>query len=347
MTEDIAAGAGVSEGTPLPAHAGQPTRDAPARVCWCGAKSTTNVGRFDLESAPASEMKEGPVLVRCDGCGVLALYPQPTDEELAAAYSKDYYGKTGQKFVGPIAALVRTFQDGRARAVGRRVPVGGRVLDVGCGNAGFLRRMHERGYVVEGSEWNARSAERVPKDPAIPVHVGDLLDLDLQAQSYDAITLWHVFEHVRRPYETLLKIKSLLRPGGWLFLAVPNAGSAQARRYGLHWFHHDPPRHLFGFGLTSLAPLLEGAGFHIQSTSTYSFEQNPFGEIQSALNSRGSFPRDRLYDRLKGVDSARTGLSDLARMTVLLLPALLRSTIESARNDGATLTIEARLVLKT
>jgi SAM-dependent methyltransferase len=314
-----------------------------ARACWCGGKTADAIGRFQLENAAASDAKESPTLVKCEGCGVLALHPQPTHDQLIAAYSQEYYGSAKKKFLGPVAALVRMFQGGRARMVARRVPAGGRVLDIGCGNGGFLQELQRRGYVVEGTEWVARSAERVPQDPPVLVHVGDLLDLALPPRTYDAITLWHVFEHLRRPADTLLKIKSLLRPGGWLFMAVPNAQGAQARRYGIDWFHHDPPRHLFGFGLGSLTPLLESTGFRIQRTSTFSFEQNPFGEIQSALNARGSSPRDRLYDRLKGVTPLRTGLLDLGWMAALLLPALVRSTIESIRNDGAALTIEAQL----
>jgi SAM-dependent methyltransferase len=274
---------------------------------------------------------------------VLALVPQPTDDELAAAYSFEYYGKSNKKFFGPVASVIRAFQDARARMVARRVPVGGRVLDIGCGNGGFLCALQRRGYVVEGTERSALSAERIPQSPPIPVHVGDLLELDLPARSYDGIMLWHVLEHLRQPAESLHKVATLLRPGGWLFLAVPNAASAQARRYGVDWFHHDPPRHLFGFGPASLTSLLQGSGFVIRHTSTNSIEQNTFGEIQSALNARHVNSRDRLYNQLKGLDPLRVGLIDFARMGLLLIPAVARSTLESIRSDGASLAVEATL----
>lgn len=313
------------------------------RTCWCGAKTAVRMGRFEDTGLPRSRTTAQAVLVRCGGCGVLALEPQPTDQELVEAYSAEYYGATGKKFSGPIASFVGVFQDGRARRVARRISPGARVLDVGCGNGGFLLGLKRHGYAVEGTEWSAESARRIPADAGIPVHVGDLLDVELPARSYDAITIWHVLEHVRRPYDTLAKIRSLLRPGGWLFLAVPNAESAQAKRYGLNWFHHDPPRHLFGFGPSSLSPLLEKVGFRVDTTTTFSFEQNPFGEIQSWLNARRSSPRDRLYDRLKGVEPLLSGLPELARMAALLLPAVVRSTVESFRNEGACLAIEAQV----
>jgi hypothetical protein len=128
-------------------------------------------------------------------------------------------------------------------------------------------------------------------------------------------------------------------------LSLPNAESAQARQYGVQWFHHDPPRHLFGFGPHSLTPLLEATGFRVESVSTFSMEQNPFGEIQSALNALG-FPRDRMYAQLKGQsrDVLSTRLADKARMLGFALPALVRSSIQSARGEGATMTIQARAV---
>jgi 2-polyprenyl-3-methyl-5-hydroxy-6-metoxy-1,4-benzoquinol methylase len=283
-------------------------------------------------------------LVECAGCGVLALHPQPTDEELAAAYSAEYYGASRRKFIVPIAALVGVFQGGRARVVARLLPRAARILDVGCGNGGFLMQMQRRGFSVEGTEWTAASAARVPRESGIGVHVGDLLDVHLPPQTFDAVTLWHVFEHLRQPDLALRKIRVLLRPEGRLLMSLPNAESAQAQRFGRDWFHHDPPRHLFGFGLHSLAQLLEDSGFRVEDINTFSLEQNPFGEIQSALNARG-FPRDRLYTQLKGQaeDDWATRLGDRARMLALALPALVRSTIESLRGEGATMTVVARI----
>jgi len=201
--------------------------------------------------------------------------------------------------------------------------------------------MQRRGFAVEGTERSAEAAAQAPAE--IPVHVGDLLDIVLPKESYDVITVWHVFEHVRQPSETIRKIRSLLRPGGRLIIAVPNAQSTQAKRYGLHWFHHDPPRHLFGFGPVSLKLLLTENGFDIEKISTYSLEQNPFGEIQSRLNARG-VPRDRLYNQLKGItnDSWARRIGGLASMALWAVPAVVRSTLESSNSNGASLIVIAR-----
>ena len=222
------------------------------------------------------------------------------------------------------------------------LPSGGRILDIGCGNGGFLMRMQAMGFAVEGTEWTQPSAARVPASTGIPVHVGDLLSLDLPRQSFDLITLWHVFEHLRNPPQTLERIRELLKPGGTLIMSMPNAESWQARMFGTSWFHHDPPRHLFGFGRASLVRLLNSCGFVEREFHCYSMEQNPYGFIQSALNACG-WPRDRAYTTLKGLGkvSGGTRLVDLSMVALLAGPAVALSVVEDACRRGATMTVVA------
>jgi SAM-dependent methyltransferase len=318
-------------------HVHDPATADVRRQCWCGSGVARPAGSLHAERGQVFP------LVRCAGCGVYALQPQPSVHDLLSFYTNEYYGASPKKFTGPVAAFVSFWQSHRARVTARLVPEGGRILDVGCGNGGYLRQMKRRGFVVEGTEWTARSAARVPAAAAIPVHVGDLMDLDLPDATYDLITMWHVLEHLSLPHEALVKIKRLLKPGGSLVLSLPNAESRQAQRFQTAWFHHDPPRHLFNFGPKSLARLLQMTGYRVRQISTFSLEQNVFGFIQSWLNARG-FPRDRLYMMLKGFGKqpARVRILDLFRLLALLGPALLVSTIESIAGRGATMTIQAR-----
>lgn len=279
----------------------------------------------------------------CTNCGVQFLNPQPTDEQLLPYYDTPYYGSSPKKFVGPIAKFVRKWQAQRAALVARRIAPPGRVLDVGCGNGQFLLDLHDAGFQVQGTELSSQSASRVPKAIADNIRVGDLLKLNLTAQHYDAITVWHVLEHVRDPYAICSEIHRLLKPGGWLFLSLPNAQSPEASLFGKHWFHLDPPRHLFGLGTHSLTTLLEAAGFEVMKVNTWSLEQNPYGFMQSCLNAIG-FKRDRAYDTLKGMHKGRpiANMADVLLLAMLTLPALCWSSVLSCLGKGSTMTLVAR-----
>jgi SAM-dependent methyltransferase len=304
------------------------------RPCWCGHHNAVVVKKLKM-----ADGKRFP-LICCGGCGVYTLDPPPTNEELLPYYATEYYGKNRKKFIGPIASFVALFQQGRARLVSKHLPASGRLLDIGCGNGGFLLQMVGRGFHAEGTEWTEQSAQRVPKHPNLKMHVGDLLDLNIDEGHFDAITLWHVFEHVRDPKATLEKINGLLKPGGKLFLSLPNHESTQSRQFRHNWFHLDPPRHLFGFGPKSLRILLEKTGFQIDTCHTWSLEQNPFGYIQSVLNAKG-FPNNRAYEVLKGTSDAplTTKLTDLTRVALLTPTALIRTTKESLKGKGACMTM--------
>jgi len=310
------------------------------RRCWCGAQTAAWECDFEVPEQGAFTM------VRCDGCGVRALHPPPTDEQLRLAYASTYYGSSARKFIVPVATVIDFFQGGRARFATRQVESGGNVLDVGCGNGGFLRQMKRRGHQVQGTEWSDLAARRVDEhsEEPITVHVGDLTDLGLPAASFDLITLWHVFEHLRDPHATLNEIRRLLRPSGTLLMSMPNVEGDQAQRFGKHWLHHDPPRHLFGFGPETLRSIFARTGFRLVDHHTRSLEQNPFGFIQSWSNqftANEGRPRDLLYEALKGRDVRATAL-DWWRALLMIPVAIVTDQRESKRKHGATITVIVR-----
>lgn len=309
----------------------------PGRICWCGSAVVKPGARITLDAGESFR------LMQCGGCGVGWLDPIPTDARLAQAYDADYYGQPRRKFVGPIAGGVAWFQAGRARSVARHLVKDARILDVGCGNGGFLARMKALGYVVTGTEWTEQSARRVDPSLGVPIHSGELLHLRLPGRSFDAITLWHVFEHLRDPLATLREIRRLLSDDGLLFLSLPNFESWQAKIFGGNWFHLDPPRHLYHFGPRSLGQLLGQTGFRVEHLSTFSMEQNPYGFMQSTLNALG-LPRDQAYHVLKGGKSSMgVKVGSIAALAALAGPAFTESLAASAFGRGATMTLRARV----
>lgn len=311
--------------------------DSNTKHCWCGTVQITLLFTLTLQDGLKLQV------CQCSNCGVQFLQPQPTDVELLPYYDTPYYGSSPKKFVGPIARFVRKWQAQRAAMVARHIAPSGHVLDVGCGNGQFLFDLHNAGFKVHGTELSSQSAARVPKPIADNIYVADLCELNLSPQSFDAICMWHVLEHVRDPHAICSEINRLLKPNGWLFLSLPNAQSPEAALFGKHWFHLDPPRHLFGLGTRSLTTLLESAGFDVVKLNTWSLEQNPYGFMQSCLNAMG-FKRDRAYDTLKGMHKAKflANAFDVLLLAFLTLPAIAWSSVLSCLGKGSTMTLVAR-----
>ena len=286
---------------------------------------------------------------RCAACGLTLTWPVPSPSELGRYYPDAYYGKASEKrFAGPIEGLQRALYGSRVRLVeqasGGRP---GRVLDVGCGRGFLLGAFRRRGWTVEGTELSAASSAHAREALGIPVHVGALESLRLPAASFDAVTLWHVLEHVADPASLLAEVGRLLRPGGALLVGVPNFASPEARATGAGWFHLDAPRHLVHFTPATLDRALTDAGFEAIGSRGLAPEYDVFSLVQSALNRMG-LRQNALYDLLRG-RAARLGTAGglsaaasvllAAPLGILSVPATLAAGLARA---GSTLTVIAR-----
>jgi 2-polyprenyl-3-methyl-5-hydroxy-6-metoxy-1,4-benzoquinol methylase len=136
----------------------------------------------------------------------------------------------------------------------------GRLLDVGCGNGVFLLRARDAGWAVEGLEPDP-VASAAARRSGLDVVAGTLDEFAPEGQ-FDAITASHVIEHVHHPRRFLEQIFALLRPGGQVWLATPNAHSFGRRWYGPYWRGLEPPRHMTVLSPKALVMLLQDAGFN-------------------------------------------------------------------------------------
>jgi len=280
-------------------------------------------------------------------CGCATLLPKPSAEELAAAYDSSYYGEQVAKFSGPVERVIEKFRRHRARSSAGTLPARAKVLDIGCGNGRFLSYLISAGHQGYGVELPGASARRAATVPGLVLKVGRLEEGDFPAHFFDLITLWHVYEHLEEPAATLDQIARILKPGGYLKLSLPNIASWQARIFAGHWFHLDPPRHLFFQDGASLRRAVQDRGFQHISTSFLSLEQNPFGFLQSALNLLDG-ERDLLYELLKGNRQLRRNTSLLRRLahwTFGLTSApfwLVLSLLETAGRSGGSMELSFR-----
>ncbi len=250
-------------------------------------------------------------LCECKNCGSVFLAPFPSEEKLARAYADDYYGEGDKKFTPLIENILDWFRKGRARRLKRLLGGSGAILDVGCGNGIFLDMMRSMGdFEIHGLEMPGKSANRAAEVEGIQLKIGSLKQGDYSDQSFDAITLYHVFEHLPNPVEYLDIIHKLLKPNGTLVMSFPNITSWQWRKFGPDWFHLDPPRHLFFMPRDAFKREMQKHGFEVIRERHFSIEYNPYGYQQSLLN-QWLGKREVLYEHLKGNKEYTTEYSQL------------------------------------
>jgi len=135
----------------------------------------------------------------------------------------------------------------------------GRVLDVGCGSGERLELLKQLGWTVKGVDLDAK-AVAVAQKKGLDAECGDLKTMALPAESFDAVILSHVIEHVPQPCDLLTECARVLKPGGRLVMLTPNAESFGLDYYGRCWRGLEPPRHLQIFSQSSLEQIVKKAG---------------------------------------------------------------------------------------
>ncbi len=241
-------------------------------------------------------------IVKCKECNARFLTPNPNAELLAQAYDDTYYGGTEdeEKFEGFIEKGLNYFRKKRANKVAKLANTKGKVLDIGCGNGQFLEQVSQFGDIeIFGTEMQGSSAQRASKIKNINLKTGELSANDYSENTFDVITLFHVFEHLINPQEYLEIIDNILKKNGHLIMSFPNIDSWQARFFKGKWLHLDPPRHLHFFTPKDFKKLIISRGYELIEENHFSVEQNPYGAIQSWFNLFHK-KRELLFEYLKG-----------------------------------------------
>ncbi len=204
-------------------------------------------------------------LVKCQQCGLIYLNPRPIGGAMGQFYPSDYephdqhLGQTKSYLADldyryGIAKRCQMITKGKAP---------GRILDVGCSTGHFLNGMQLRGWQAFGVEVSEGAAAHARERFGLEVHVGELEEAEFPSAHFDAVTLWHVLEHLHDPLAALREIHCLLKDDGLLVFAIPNWESVDARLFGEFWAGLDKPRHLYVFPRLALERLLSEAGFEI------------------------------------------------------------------------------------
>ena len=200
------------------------------------------------------------VIWACRDCTVRFTQDAPDEVSIGAYYQSPNYishSNTRKGLVNRLYQQVRNYTlRQKARLIGRFASDKGRVLDIGAGTGAFLNTMKAKGWQTIGLEPDAGA--RAQAQALYQLQLGDPRDLAaLTEHSFDAVTMWHVLEHVHPLHAYLERIKDLLRADGRLVVAVPNYSSLDSAIYGLYWAAYDVPRHLYHFTPRSMDVLMQ------------------------------------------------------------------------------------------
>jgi SAM-dependent methyltransferase len=234
-------------------------------------------------------------LWRCQSCG--SAVTLGTADEKGDPHETGAYRPGPPRLYRPSLPLLRAFDRQRLAILADSVPPPARVLDAGAGKGRFVAAAAAAGYAAIGIEPSARGADAAAALGSDVRRVA-IESAELPSGSFDAVTLWHVLEHLDDPAGALRRIRSWLRPRGTLLVGVPNLASLQARLGGPRWYHLDVPRHRVHFTPTGLRALLRANGFETGPEHHVLIEHNPFGMWQSLVN-RLTRNQSYLYNLLK------------------------------------------------
>jgi 2-polyprenyl-3-methyl-5-hydroxy-6-metoxy-1,4-benzoquinol methylase len=142
----------------------------------------------------------------------------------------------------------------------------GKLLDVGCGDGEFLNLMRGAGWAVDGIDFDSEAIENAKRKYGLELRHGVLGNFEFAENSFDAITLKHVIEHVPDPIGLLREVRRILKTDGRMTVVTPNSLSFGHSHFKEYWFGLDPPRHLQVFSAKGIASCAERAGFQVIET---------------------------------------------------------------------------------
>lgn len=201
--------------------------------------------------------KDHMQLVRCTACDLV--YVSPTFDD--AHYKKVYASAEYQEIVRDLginshAYRVERFGQERVGLMARQLDVASpRYLDVGCSTGFVVEAARDAGWQAIGIDLNP-SAIEFGRSRGLDLRTVALEEAGFPDESFDAVSLFDVLEHLLDPVRTLRACVRLLRRGGIVFLYVPNYDSASRLLMGKDAHFIWPTHHLNYYTPATLSDLM-------------------------------------------------------------------------------------------
>jgi 2-polyprenyl-3-methyl-5-hydroxy-6-metoxy-1,4-benzoquinol methylase len=201
--------------------------------------------------------------VRCPTCDLVFLYPRPTRESVEnyfrEIYDVDYGATEASDDRQPVYRSVL-----KHVALYRSPP--GSVLDVGCGDGGFLTLCRQAGWDCSGIELSKEAAIRAAQKglTILPPHALEGREWE---RRFDVVSVINVLETVADPMTMLRRAANLVAPGGLVIVRATNGLFHLRMRTPARWSgsQYDQAFHWYLYTTDAMKTLMGSVGLHIIS----------------------------------------------------------------------------------
>ncbi|OHB46086.1 MAG: methyltransferase type 12 [Planctomycetes bacterium GWC2_49_10] len=239
-------------------------------------------------------------VVKCRTCGLMRTNPRLTPESIGFYYPDDYgpyldtqVTQSRSKWSSGIKKLLKYVANCVINFNSTPLPQQlkpGRMLELGCASGSYLHQMAGQGWQVEGVEFSEKAALTATQ-LGYRVHAGPLETAPDPDEPFDLIVGWMVLEHLHDPLGCLKKLRKWAKPGAWLVLSVPNAGSLEFSVFKDKWYALQVPTHMHHFTPHTLEQVLKASGWTLEKV----YHQRVLNNL---IASAGYVLRDKGYVKL-------------------------------------------------
>ncbi len=281
--------------------------DLESVACYC-CGSEARVPFLIAEDDLTGKLGRFP-FVRCTDCGLVYQNPRLNIDRIKDYYDDEYIAhrkRTNWGLLTPFYNRAMEKHDRqKERLVSNYITVGpgSEVLDVGCGAATFLLRLHRRhGARITGVDF--KDLSQLPGFKELEFHCDLFYRCDWGQRRFDLITMWHFLEHDYDPMQTLRLAGTLLKPEGRLIIEVPRLDCVTFRMYRERWPGLQAPQHTVLYSKEMFLKCLAKAGLEVVDYLPYGAFPAYFylfaGAAFKLLRGRGLNPALAIYPYFVG-----------------------------------------------
>lgn len=230
--------------------------------------------------------KEYKDVYQCDECS-LYFINSPTDEEINSLYKNEYHNNIKNKLFETAKSKMRYARSlSQFNFIKQTIDLKNKdICEIGAFDGLLLSLFKKNNNNVFGYELNDDARVYAQKKYNI-----DLKENFLESKSkYDIIILSHVIEHFKEPKEILIKIKSMLKKEGFIYIEVPNSPMPEECSYEM-LMRYLNTEHIVNFTMDNLIKFVESANLKVIRSEYNNYNINMDNEDLRISLLEGSLP---------------------------------------------------------